>query len=85
MYNFKIKTCMTQMRNISREMETMKKNQMKNLQLKNKISEGKKKKEEQGLSHLEYKQSNDHVTGVLENKTMKDWDRKIFEKIKAEI
>lgn len=55
MYNFKIKTCMTQMRTISREMETMKKNQMKNLQLKNKISEGKKKKEEQGLSHLEYK------------------------------
>lgn len=34
---------------------------------------------------MEYKQSNDHVTGVLENKTMKDWDKKIFEKIKAEI
>lgn len=75
----------SKMSNISREMETMKKNQMKNLQLKNKISEGKKKKKEQGLSHLEYKQSTDHVTGVLENKTMKDWDRKIFEKIKAEI
>lgn len=40
----------SKMRNISREMETMKKNQMKNLQLKNKISEGKKKKKEQGLS-----------------------------------
>lgn len=45
----------SKMSNISREMETMKKNQMKNLQLKNKISEGKKKKKEQGLSHLEYK------------------------------
>lgn len=48
MYNFKIKTCMTQMRTISREMETMKKNQMKNLQLKNKISEGKKEKRRTG-------------------------------------
>lgn len=36
--------CDSKMRNISREMETMRKNQMKNLQLKNKISEGKKKK-----------------------------------------
>lgn len=76
----------SKMRNISREMETMKKNQMKNLQLKNKISEGKKKKKNRvSALYLEYKQSNDHVTGVLENKTMKDWDRKIFEKIKAEI
>lgn len=25
------------------------------------------------------------MTGVLENKTIKDWDRKIFEKIKAEL
>lgn len=44
------------MKYISREIETMKKNQMKNRQLKNTILEMKKwkKKKEMSFSHLDY-------------------------------
>lgn len=45
------------MKYISREIETMKKNQMKNRQLKNTIPEmkkWKKKKKEMSFSHLDY-------------------------------